>query len=509
MTDIYQSFLNQIDNATSNPTLLRDFFHKAWKDQKERNDNLEDIDLLRLEHEMFHIGKSASGGFSPKNTDFVKKEDGSEEEVIWPDYRKYEESDYIYYLDRFRTTTNPFLKCQYGLICYIGRYLKDNREQMNLVNVLFDYSISSYEELKKSDSNSRNGFWIVFSLRSAFEITVKSKLVDKRLEIQTFLENEFLDLSTEMPMYYHFFQILTDLILENKKTFSESTLKKIISKILEDTDLHGDNSTAVEHLIKGLAIVTRYKLDDKITWHKKIGVILEKSGDNEIERENYFGYDLFARAADHFRAAKSKEAVNRVTLKHQKAIGRIQLDLHKTKLSDCEKQSIDEYYQGIIKSRDPALILNVLTLRPNVGDINVIKSTLETEPDDFLSAIGLDALNKFGYRVERYETKDQLKAHSFWNQFAMEVTFASGLAHNLTARALDEKFINGEIFLDYLQNTWLSTPRVQYAYNQEYTIVPLKSIEPGIRAFFDSFEKYLDDSTGSITAFDFMLPIDI
>lgn len=508
MTEIYQSFLNQIDNATSEPGLLRDFFHKAWRDQEERNDNLEDLNLLRLEHEMFHLGKSASGGFSPKNTDFVKKEDGSEEEVIWPDYHKHKESDYTYYLQRFRTTINPFLKFQYGLICYIGGYLKDNREQIVLVNVLFDYSISFYEELKKSDSNSRNGFWIVFSLRNAFEITVKSKFVDKMLEIQTFLENEFLALSTEMPMYYHFFQLLTDLILENKKAFSESTLKKITSKIFKDTDHHGDNSTASEHLIKGLAIVTRYNLDDKIAWHKKIGDILERSGDNEIERGNYFGYEIFEKAANHFKTAGFTEATRRVKLKYQNALGRIQLDRYTTELSETEKQSIEEYYQRIIKARNPALILNVLTLRPNVGDINVIKSTLDKEPDNFLSAIGLDALNKFGHRVERYETRDQLKEHSFWNQFAMEVTFASGLAHNLTVRAIDEKFINSEIFLDYLKNTWLSTPRVQYAYNKEYTVVPLQSIEPGIRAFFDSFEKYLDESTGSITAFDFMLPID-
>jgi hypothetical protein len=134
-TPTYQSFLKELEGLNPEPESVRELFHSVINKYYDKIKRTDYSKYLFLEHEMFHIRKSVSGGFSPQSTS-IKKAEGVEIEVIWPDYNQYDEDSFQYYKDRFHKSNNVFLKPQYGLMCYIHGNLRDNRDKMSLVESL-------------------------------------------------------------------------------------------------------------------------------------------------------------------------------------------------------------------------------------------------------------------------------------------------------------------------------------------------------------------------------------
>jgi hypothetical protein len=343
-------------------------------------------------------------------------------------------------------------------------------------------------------------------LKNATEISSNAKFNETTTSVTTNLNNIFLGLSTNDPRYYTVIYLLEEIVLlKNVITDVSPILHKVMSdgNILYD---QGDFHTAIRVLNIGLRIATKHGKSDLTTWYDKLGLISESAGDKEIAIKNFFGSSFYEQAADFFKLSKNSDAMRRALLKFQEARSRIQLELFTSELSNEEKISIEAYTRRILDKNNPILIFHIWTLRPNISEISEIRKHTDPEPNDPFWDIGLDAIDKFGNTVERYQTRDQQKEQRFWEAFGYELNFASKLSYKLTIEALEEGRINSEILITFLEITWLNQPIVRYYQNVEHAIIPLELLNPGIRTFFQAFSRYVKGE--EVTAADFMMSID-
>lgn len=509
---LYKQLLNELDKLELKPENGKEVFQQTLDKYSDKIKQTSDFKFFLLEHEIYHIGKSVSNGFSPMMSGTKRNEEGQEEQVIWPDFNKYDEESFKYYDERFVSSNNPYLKSQYGLMTYIYGNLKNNTQKSLLVETLIKYAYSCYSD--KTDTKSyKNEHIFSECIRNAFEIAVKSKFSTQIEEILNFLFDKYKLLTTSDYFYYSIFDLISDLVLTNKKEVGQTIDINVLSQKIYNDFKKSDNSTnlhsSIRSLKKGLGIAVKYNLSNTTQWQKEIGEMLESAADEEINRKNFFGASMYEQAAQFYKDAKEPELVKNVLLKYQASRTLIKLDSFRSELSDEEIDSIEDYIEGMVNKKNPILIILLWTLRPNIRPIANIRFETAPEPKDFLSGIGTETIDKYGNTAERYQTPDQLKEHRFWEQYGMELNFASKLSYKATLKAIKSGVINSNAVIAYLKTTWLNNV-VQHYYHGEphsHYSVPLDLLTPAINNLFESLENFVYEKK-NITASDFVLPMD-
>lgn len=469
LTPKYKAFIDELDSSIYTPDNLLDKHKKIcdkYFESLEKEGGLS-LKLFRLEHEVIEINKSISGGLTPKLSGTKTNDNGEEVDFIWPDYELYDEESLNYFLERFNDSTNTFLRTHYGLMAFNSDLLKHNELKAKLIEVLFENAQECFKKLGEADKQYKSTYYISENLRDAFELAVLARNLNKAEDIVRFVQGQFDSTSPDGDGYYTFFYLITDFYLDYKKELSRYLdvtlfLKKVFSdaEVLVQKD---DYSGAMVLLKKGLLIVQKHEDIPNEVWQKKIGECYEKLGDKEIERENYFGCSNYDKAGKYFQESGEKELQERVLKKYEDSSGKIELGLFTSELSDEEVDDLDNWIDNIVAKNDPALILSLSTLKPNMLPVQQIRENAKELPKGFwIEHVSPALMDKYGRIAERYETELQKEEYRFWELFGHNLQFSSKIAFSATVKAFQKGVIDIHHVIGGLSVSWLNEPIKRY-----------------------------------------------
>lgn len=512
-TQPYLDFLNELDTKILTPKNIREVVKDVLEKHHEilKSDGEISYKYFLLESENIHISKSVSTGFSPMMSGTKKNEKGQDVETIWPDYQAYDQTSHDYFFDRFKNSTNKFLKCNYGLTVYIGGNLKHNRDKHDLVQSLFDVAQHTLKVNRDSKRTYKDFFIVSDFLRNAFDLAAKYKIMSKVDDIIKFVRAQFDSLTPNDDEYYTFFYLLTDLYTEHKKDIDKLLdVRDFINKIESDSQLlsqEEDFSGALILARKGLIIVEKYNNIPNKAWQKRIGKLLELVGDKEIERGNKFGCTNYQQAGEYYKAAGESMLEKAVISKYEFTRGRVELGLVSSNLSNSEVDDLENWIDSLVDKKNPVLIFSLWTLRTNITPINDIWTNVENAPDSFLDRISSHTINKFGDISEKYDTDSQNKVFKFWQEFIFSFQLSSKIAFRTTVKAIKMEVISGEDLIGFLRSTWLNEPIIRMYQGNEVSIVPNDIIVPAVSHFFNAFKEFALGNKNTRLQ-DFVTPID-
>lgn len=508
----YKDFLSELELLNLTPENVRELIKQSCdKHYESIQGESESLNLLILESELIHINKSVNGGLTPTMWGTKNDEKGNEVESIWPDFRRYNEVEYNYFVYRFKTTQNLMLKTHYGLISFIQGKLNHNDDKLQLVKDLINHSLGCHRTLDEANMKYKNTYFISENLRNAFDISTKSKFVKEINAIINFIEEELKSRKPKDPEYFTFFYLLTDLISNNTKILKEKiSIEDFLSKTLADgVELReiGDLSGAKMILKKGLIISTKVG-SSTADWCKEIGITAELLGDKEVGRQNFFGSSNYKEAAEFYKKAKESESEQSVLRKYEQARGHIKLDHFTSNLSDSEADHLNKWIDDLVAKKDPGLIMGLWTLKPNISSIEKTKKLTKDEPKDvFLNGITQVLFDKMGNSTELYITDDEKREFRFWEQFGMELQFSTKVAYVVTLKSLEIKAINRSMVVGMLRCSWLNEPITRFYQSDKYTFIPNDLILPGVGNFFHFLEDFAK-SNSKVQSQDFVISID-
>lgn len=268
-TTIYKTFLAELDACKLTPDNIREEIKQICDKHFDaiKADSEQSLKFFHLEHELIHINKSISGGFSPSMTGTDTNEEGEEIEVIWPDFRKYDEESYTYFQERFVSTKNQMLKYQYGLMSYINGSIKHNDLKQELIKSLID--CANHVLLIKKDARRRYKYTyiVVENYRSAFEIAVKGNFKGQIKNILLFLYDKYEQSEINEESTFSFFYLLFDLFSSSQKEFkSYISTDDFLKKIYGDAQskIQTNDLSDAEILLK-----------KQLSLHKKVMLLLK------------------------------------------------------------------------------------------------------------------------------------------------------------------------------------------------------------------------------------------
>jgi hypothetical protein len=509
----YSRFINDLDSLELEPENAREKIKEVCDQYIEtlKTDSASLYKFFLLEHENIHLTKSVSGGFNPMLSGTRINEEGEEVEYIWPDYNAYDSSSYEYFFDRFQNSKNDFLRANYGLTAYIAGYLKHNDVKRELIQVLNNVAQKEFKAIDLSKREHASYYFISENLRNAFELAITSRTMTLAEDIVRFIRAQFDSLEPRENGYYTFFYLLCDLYAEHKKDIDRYLdVNDFIKKTESDSNLlsaDDDLSGALILARKGLAITQKYDCIPKKPWQIRIAETLEKIGDNEISRNNFFGCTNYQEAGEFYNAAGEPLLEQAVLKKYEEAQGKIELELFTSEMSDSEVEDLDNWIDTLVDQNDPALILSLWTLRSNITSIASIRNSVENSPSSFIDHFTSHSINKFGDTVERYETDEQKKDFKFWEQFKFSFQFSGKIAFSATIRAIKKNVISVDHLIGFLRVSWFNEPVKRLYQGKEIVIVPNEIIIPPIVHFFQYFKEYALDNP-DIRNQDFVTSID-
>ena len=395
---------------------------------------------------------------------------------------------------------------------YINGNMKHNGLKQELIKSLIDFS--NHVLLIKKDAKHKYKYThiIIENYRSAFEIAAKANFKDQVKNILLFLFDKYKQLDINEESGFSFFYLLFDLFSSNHKEFkSYISINDFLQKIYGDAQQQiqtKDLSDAETLLKKALIIAQKSNASIKIQIQKEIGNTLEAIGDRETGNGNYFGCQIYAEAALFYKEAGENKLEQDVLKKYEDTRGHIQLEHHKSELSEEEMEDLENWIDNLIAKNNPSVLIHLLTLKSNIQPISDIRAISDPVPKHFLSNHGSQLLlDKYGNTAEKYETEEQKREYRFWDYLSNNIQFSRQIAFNTTIKAIEKGVLNSNMIISFLRVSWLNEPITRYYQNAKHIIIPNDIIIPPVAYFFHCLEESIKKDS-KVSQQDFVAPID-
>ncbi|MDF1676223.1 MAG: hypothetical protein P1U44_10950 [Vicingaceae bacterium] len=513
-TKAYKTFIDELDVCILTPDNIREEIKRIYDNHYDaiKADSEQSLKYFNLEYELIHISKSITGGFKPNMSGTNVNDEGEEVEVIWPDFREYDEESFTYFLERFTTTKNLMLKYQYGLMSYINGDMKHNDLKQKLIKSLIDCANHVLAIKKDAKHKYKYTHVIIENYRSAFEIAVKANFKDQIKDILLFLYDKYEHSDINEESTFSFFYLLFDLFSNYFKEYKNYiSLDDLLQKIYSDAQKQiqvKDLSDAEILLKKALIVAQKNNAPIKTQIQKEIGATLESKADKEIGNGNYFGCQIYAEAALFYKEAGASQQEQEVLKKYEDSRGKIKLEHYRSKLTEEESQDLNNWIENLIEKNNPGLLIHLLTLKSNIQTIAEIKAISDPVPKHFLSSFASpQLLDKYGNTVERYETDEQRMDYRFWEHFSHNLQLSEQIAFATTIRAIEKRVLNSNMIIGFLKVSWLNEPITRQYQNSKHIIIPNDIIIPPVAYFFHCLEESIKKES-KVSPQDFVAPID-
>jgi hypothetical protein len=294
---ILKTYYQKIDNSRLNVSHLTNDFRIICKEVKEDIESSEvtevELELLQLEQDILDINKSIENGLTPKLKWNGEDEEGNIIELISPDFRKYGDKEKSYFGQRYTTTSNNYLKSEYGLYLLLTHNLVRNDDKAKLC-----LTIESLVEEYYAEAENNPELWSRF-IYPAHKCWLDAFLILRRagtpLQIQfeqlvKNIESKFLNYDINKKSCFHLTMFVVNSFSQYVKNVKgiideNAVLSKLESQISNEGE--GQEVIGISKLI--IKFSNTFKLNTTTSYNALIGRTYEKAGDNEIENERWTG----------------------------------------------------------------------------------------------------------------------------------------------------------------------------------------------------------------------------
>ena len=476
---------------------------------KEKED-FKNLEISELERQAFSITKSFDkvkdsengtiDGLSWKMAGTQNFEDGSIGPLYWPDVRNLKDDDFQYFEERYKSCENPYAKTEFGLLVYFGTrtaYSKHTDFKKSLFKELFELSQIYLEKARNPDNKNFYILYYFTTFKNAFLLAYKSKLKDELEQIIKSVSethNEW-DIKKEDTLRILF--DLSSLISEYFKVFKNKVdYDKIINK----------NKEAAEELEKthiGDAIhVTNVNIDIAKKTDKEIDSFLEykaelylKLSDNAEKGNNMAAVTFTEKALRLYQQLKNKEKITEVEKKYSEQRGKFELTTIKQDFPKEHTDKITKNIKEIVSEGNENDIICYLRETPWYDKIeNIQLMADDIKKSALMSMFGSSILDKYGNTIATFYTEEEKDKFNFWQSYGLYFQVGTQTMHQFFIEAYKAGKISNSSILTFLEKTWLNEPIIREYNGEDFGIVPIDLIKPGIKRIFIELNTSFSDN---------------
>lgn len=425
-------------------------------------------------------------GLSWMTSGFQTLEDGSKVPLYWPDVRSYEQADFEFFEERYKSCKNLYAKTEYGLMVYFGQktgYSKRNEFKSRLCNELIDLARSYYNEAEKG--NLKTLRYILNILAFAFKIAASNKLMDElkntvdlMFEIQQNWDAEGTD-TGYIPLRF------SDFMLENHSVFKKHIdFSKVISrneniiKLLEQNNPYNASDALIlnDRIRQKEGLSTDATLRQRAQLYEKIA---------EQRKGNMASGHFIELAMKIYRQLKDKTKTMELEKLYAASRGSIPLNEIKTEIPQKFIDTAKANIARIVESHDAEGILHEFVNSPWYPTDNYIKSLINADNEGLLDMIPLAVMDDRGNIIKTYSPEEG----RFWTKYGFYFEFGTMQMLGLFASAFDSGKLSYDTTVAYLDGTWLNEPIERNCNGSKITVIPLDTIKPGLKRIFEEYRK--------------------
>lgn len=427
-------------------------------------------------------------------------EDGSEQVLKWPDIDSFNEDAFKFIHERFKETSNIFLKTEYGLVLFYSKQKQDNSFIEELLTSLLE--LSKTYIVKAKDKNAPVYIQHLYlTLDNALSIATKRKdeqlirpLYKKVIEL-VFTTHQGWDkeheaiaqactgLTNLASNYFNNFQeVIADLAEMDKKNCSVAQLCN-----------KNNDPWQIMYIIDASVILARKLKVDYKRWYSYKALQYEELA--EQRKGDIASISFIEEALQLYKRLKDQPNIDRLENLYQKKRDKYQLPKIREEFAPEATQAILSIIEKFVKEKDEEEIVIALFSTPHIQSLEKMK-TLNQDPSmnqflsDFFPSIIID---KFGNTIAKYQTDEELNQYKLLHNYGLSLQISIQFSVEFFLEAYRENKISAKSIIDVLKQTWVGRPKPRIVNGEEFAINYIKVIESGLCSFFNELDKAKED----------------
>lgn len=472
--------------------LINKFFLEI-KDQLSETGNISLMLKSEKEREAFSFSKSTEG-IKWKFQGTRTLEDGTQEQIEWPDIKSWNEDDFQYILQRFIETKNVFLRSEYGTLLFFNGKLQPE-QCLQLFQDLFLLSKKYYAGIIEKGEATYHSIYFYNAISLALYISYykrKAPSFSNELE-QALLFIEEVHKNWNLVGKYMLRTIidLTDLLIQYFKHASE---------IVDVKEFYKRNNEAAEEQNKNYTWGAIYIIDENIRLSKLINedvkLLIKRKAElyekltTERNKGNLAIVTFTETALRLYKEIDDIENVIRLERQFKNVKAESEYGSFHTQLPKEESERIMGLIQEeILQKNEDAILMNFVFCPMYLSIDSINENADEWKKNAMLSFMaGTSISDKFGNTIARYPGSSNEWAFLQAYSFQFQVGTQSLIYFFIEAFKAGKITENG--ILKLLKQSWIGQ-RIKRNYNnQEVFIYPLDIIKPSIKQMINELSKW-------------------
>lgn len=490
---LHKEFDNNDWDATNDSEI-----NKAFQLVNEKLIEENDLQVYRhseIERQAFAFSKSPESRLSYKLAGDKILEDGTTIPYEWPDINTFNEEDFNFLLERFRSSSNQFSITEYGLVLYYSGRLKSNEEVYYLLYNLFKLSNRYISAAKNPDTKKYYIHYYTNVLNNAFHIASNRKGDQKIGEIYKDLINFSFRTHQEWDITHQSglrsVLDLTDLAIQYFKDFKEIVnLHDFVAKnwqaaiFLSQTYIWGAIyvTDITVRLLKKMKVDTNSWLQFKAQQYEKLYV-------ESREEHNMAAVSFIEKAMSIYKSLKDQSNLKRLERLYQQVRNEFELGEVKIDMPQDEIQRIAKQIQKVVMDSSEQEIIKTLMLTPMIMPLDSIYSWSK---DSFKQSMlqnmfPTNIQDKFGNTIASFNTEEEKEKFAFLKNYDFHFQIALQSIVQLFMEAFRAEKISAKSTINFLSESWYNI-ETRKVYGREIQINNLALLESGIKSLFQELD---------------------
>lgn len=455
----------------------------------------------RIEQEVLASSKTLEGKVGYHFSGVRKDEEGNEYPFGWPETTMYGVDEYTYLKQRFQTTTNLFLRREYGLFLYLRKQAGRPDEVATLVNDLFALS-REYFRLEAEESPDQHYLlYAVQNLALAFRIAAsrqRDAVVAATLPpIVAFLlatQQRWDATRRGSPMLLGTF---TNLVAEQLRIFQQADVlptflaqNRPLIDVLRRSYLHG----AMEVAQATAEVAQQAKLEAR-SWQLLVADCYEQLAAEALTQNNSAAVSFTQQALRRYQELGETPAVERLTQQYQQVRTAFHLGEVVTEMPAEQAQARMAEVQRLVEQYSEAELVALLARAPMFPAVQAVRDYEQTAVTSFSDMLPTVLQDKHGNPLQMFRTEQEKQEFRVLHAYGLVGQLATQTLVQLvvTAYKADKLHLSG--VMHYLTASWLGQARHVRENGVEKTTFPLRLLESGIHAIFSELDRWRNGET--------------
>ena len=455
-----------------------------------------------IDRQAFHFNKSPEKRLSFRAAGTRKMEDGYEIPFEWPNIREFNNKDFDYIFDRFKSCKNVYAKTEYGLVLFYAKKKQDNTFVIELLTSLFEL-LKIY--IEKARPKKDKDHYILYSrivLANALYIANNRKSIQK-------IENIYKSLINYTFEVHQSWDITHSLYLRTIIDFTDFAVKYFtdFEKYIKINRFIEKNWEAAKSLSNTNVWGAIYVADISMKLCRKLGVEIkdwlyfkaeqyEKLSIESKEKQDLASISFIEKAMSLYKALKDKNNLSKLQNKYQKLRSELRFGEVSHEIPQDETQRLTEFIKKEIKEKSEEEIVKTLMLTPMIKPLVEIKKWNKKSNKKTLlqNIIPVSIIDKFGNTVAKYITEEEMNKYSLLRTYEFHIQIAMQTISQYFIEAFRADKISANSIISLLNQTWMGKEAIRRSNGSDINFSYIKIVESGINSFFNELLKWKADS---------------